>query len=179
VRLIFIIRLELIGEIEDGAETGAFGPATEDLLALRGGRAERLHQEVSGMHIDNFVVRPKRRWVEQYQHRDAWRRLSREDRAEFAEQIAGLPSAYQDDDLAVKQFDYLLLTQLAVLRVDPSFTKLQAGIIGIAAALEALGNSQPAEPFPVPQSDGERCAYDRLVRLISLWSATPPRSAVS
>lgn len=138
---LFITRVELIGEIEDGTETGAFGEEIEGLLKLRGGLADRLHEEVVGMSVDNFVVRPKRRHVEKFQDKNSWDRLSAEDRAELAHNVAGLPSAYQDDDLAAKQFDYLvLLTQLAVLRADPSFTNLQARIMGIAAQLEELAN---------------------------------------
>jgi type I restriction enzyme R subunit len=138
---LFITRVELIGEIEDGAEKGVFREGTDELFELRGAVAGRLHEEVAGMSLDNFVVRPKRRSVEKFQDKDAWGSLSAEDRAELAEHVAGLPSAYQDDDLAAKQFDYLvLLTQLAVLRADPSFTNLQARIIGIAAQLEELAN---------------------------------------
>jgi type I restriction enzyme R subunit len=93
------------------------------------------------MSLDNFVVRPRRRHVEKFQDKDAWARLSAEDRAELTQQVAGLPTAFQDDDLAAKQFDsVVLMTQLAVLRVDPSFTNLQARIVGIAAQLEELGN---------------------------------------
>jgi type I restriction enzyme R subunit len=138
---LFITRVELIGEIEDGAEQGAFREATEELLELRGALAGRLHEEVAGMRVDNFVVRPKRRYVEKFQDKRAWERLSAEDRDELVNNLAGLPSAYRDDDLAAKQFDYLvLLTQLAVLRADPSFTNLQARIMGIAAQLEELAN---------------------------------------
>jgi len=138
---LFITRVELIGEIEDRAEHGDFGEATEALLALRGAVAGRLHEEVAGMSMDNFVVRPKRRYVEKFQDKSAWERLCAEDRDELVHHIAGLPSALRDDDLAAKQFDYLvLLTQLAVLRAEPSFTNLQARIIGIAAQLEELGN---------------------------------------
>lgn len=137
---LFVSRVDLIGEIERG-ET------TYDLLALRTGLVERLQDEISGMSLDNFIVRPKRRFVEKFQNKDAWQRLSTEDRAELAEHLAGLPSAYQDDDLTAKQFDYLLLlTQLAVLRADPAFTNLQARIIGIAAQLEELGNIPMVKP---------------------------------
>ena len=140
---LFVTRVELIGAIEDGA--AGFGDATEGLLDLRTGLSGRLRDEVAGMSLDNFIVRPKRRFVEKYQEEEAWKRLGAEERAELAEHLAGLPSAFVDergeDDLAAKQFDYLLLlTQLAVLRVDPSFTNLQTRIIGIAAQLEELGN---------------------------------------
>ncbi|NEX21502.1 DEAD/DEAH box helicase family protein [Thiorhodococcus mannitoliphagus] len=135
---LFVSRVELIGEIEHGE-------ATDELLALRAGLVERLQDEVAGMSLDNFIVRPKRRFVEKFQDKDAWQRLSTEDRAELAEHLAGLPSAFADeqgdDDLAAKQFDYLLLmTQLAVIRADLAFANLQARIIAIAAQLEELGN---------------------------------------
>jgi type I restriction enzyme R subunit len=134
---LFVTRVELIGELQ-GKDVGE---ATEGLSALRVGLAEHLHEEVAGMSLDNFIVRPKRRLVEKYQEKAAWQQLSAEDRAELAEHLAGLPSACRDDDLAAKQFDsLLLLTQLAVLRVDPAFMDLKARIGRIAAKLEALAN---------------------------------------
>jgi type I restriction enzyme R subunit len=55
--------------------------------------------------------------------------------------VAELPSAVQDEDLAAKQFDDLILsTQLAVLRTEPSFSTLQERIVGVAAQLEELAN---------------------------------------
>ena len=49
------------------------------------------------MTLDNFIVRPKRRLVEKYQDQSAWERLPREARAELAEHLAGLPSAFDAD----------------------------------------------------------------------------------
>ncbi len=136
---LFKTRLRLIGEIEDGDRD--FGAETDGLMELRAGLAARLFDEVAGMSLDNFIVRPKRRFVEKYQDRTAWDRLPPEGRAELAEHLAGLPSALVDDDLAAKQFDLLvLMTQLAVLRADRAFDGLQARIRGIAAQLEELGN---------------------------------------
>ena len=63
------------------------------------------------------------------------------EQAELMEHIAGLPSAYEDDDLAAKQFDHLvLLTQLALLRADPAPASCQARITGVASQLEELAN---------------------------------------
>jgi type I restriction enzyme R subunit len=136
---LFKARLELIGAIE-AADFGADAPP---LLEVREGLAVRLHEEVAGMSLDNFIVRPQRRYVEKYQERQAWDQgsLSPDDRGNLADHVAGLPSAYQDDDLAAKQFDYLvLLTQLALLHADHAFERLQARIMGIAAQLEELAN---------------------------------------
>jgi type I restriction enzyme R subunit len=144
---LFIARVELIGQIDTAVEHSDLGDAASALLDLRGGLVGRLHEEVAGMRLDNFVVRPKRRQVEKYQDKRAWDRLSADDRNELTERVAGLPSAYQDDDLAAKQFDFLLLqTQLAVLRADPGFASLQTRIIGIAAQLEELANIPMVKP---------------------------------
>ena len=132
---LFKTRVELVGEIAQKQE------ADEALSGLRQSVTDRLFDEVAGMSLDNFVVRPKRRFVEKFQVRNAWQQLAPDDRAELAEHIAGLPSAYEDDDLAAKQFDYLVLqAQLAVLRSDPALVNQQARIMGIASRLEELAN---------------------------------------
>jgi len=136
---LFKTRLRLIGAIEEADRPN--GAAADGMMDLRAGLAARLFDEVAGMTLDNFIVRPKRRYVEKYQDKTAWDRLPREARAELAEHLAGLPSALVDDDLAAKQFDLLvLMTQLAVLRAERGFDSLQMRIRGIAAQLEALGN---------------------------------------
>lgn len=134
---LFIARVDLMGEI-DQIDLEANG---EGLAKLRGNVEERLFDEVAAMSLDNFIVRPKRKFVEKFQEQVAWHNLTPEARAELADHVAGLPSAYEDDDLAAKQFDYLtLLSQLAILRVDPCFASLQTRIIAIASKLEELGN---------------------------------------
>lgn len=78
------------------------------------------------MNLDNFIVRPNRLYVEKYQEGIAWHNITLDARTELADHVAGLPSAFEDDDLAAKQFDYLLLqSQLAVLNKDPSFARFQ------------------------------------------------------
>jgi type I restriction enzyme R subunit len=132
---LFKARVELAGEIAKKQE------ADEALTGLRRSVTDRLFDEVAGMSLDNFIVRPKRRFVEKFQVRNAWEQLGPDERAELTEHIAGLPSAYEDDDLAAKQFDYLVLqAQLAVLRSDPALVNHQARIMGIASQLEELRN---------------------------------------
>jgi len=131
---LFKARVELLAEL---AKTE--GDAALDELA--GSLKDRLFEEVAGMSLDNFIVRAKRRQVEKYRNRDAWARLGPDEQAELAEHVAGLPSAYEDDDLAARQFDHLaLLTQLALLKADPAFVSRRARIIAVAARLEELGN---------------------------------------
>ncbi len=93
------------------------------------------------MSLDNFLVRPQRRYVEKYQSLEAWGKIDADASHELIEHVAGLPSAIGDDDVAAKQFDLLVFrAQLALLRVDPVFQSLRARIIEIASLLEELGN---------------------------------------
>ncbi len=133
---LFVARVDLMDAIAN-SEEGADG----ELAVLKDTLEQRLYEEVVGMNVDNFIVRPKRRYVEKFQNRHAWKELNIEDRLELTEHIAGLPSSLKDDELEAKQFDYLvLLAQLALLRGDATFAKYQERIQGIASLLEELSN---------------------------------------
>jgi type I restriction enzyme R subunit len=93
------------------------------------------------MSVDNFLVRPHRRYVEKYSSGDAWKKVDADARHELIEHIAGLPSAVTDDDLAAKQFDLVVFrAELSLLRADPAFTGLRGRITEIASLLEELSN---------------------------------------
>lgn len=133
---LFIKRVELIEAI-DGRER----LDDSKLGDVRGEVAQRLRDEVTAMSLDNFVVRPQRLYVEKFQKPEIWENLGQNDRIELVENIAGLPSALVDEDLAAKQFDYLILrAQLALLKAQSSFQKLKKQIIEIAGLLEELSN---------------------------------------
>ena len=132
---LFVARVDLVGEIASA------DAADDELNELKGDIEQRLYDEVAGMNLDNFIVRPKRRHVEKFQTRGNWKDLTLEDRLELTEHVAGLPSALKEDELEAKQFDYLLLlAQLALLKSDATFAKYQQRIQGIASSLEELGN---------------------------------------
>ncbi|GEL19195.1 type I restriction-modification enzyme R subunit C-terminal domain-containing protein [Pseudonocardia asaccharolytica] len=56
------------------AEDGADGTTSE--VGLRWDLARRLHQEVTGMNPDNFLVRPHREQVEVFSNFDSWLKLT-------------------------------------------------------------------------------------------------------
>ncbi len=121
-------------------EPGSAPDAEAELEALRAALVARLREELAGMSVENFLVRPKRRLVEAYAREDAWKRLDLDRRAELAE-LAGLPSSLTDDDVAAKQFDLLVLrAQLALLRTDASFSGLRRKVVETASLLEELTN---------------------------------------
>ncbi|WP_375504440.1 DEAD/DEAH box helicase family protein [uncultured Jatrophihabitans sp.] len=142
---LFKARLELITGIDHtlpqdvAAVETADGTTSE--IALRRDVAYSLHDIVVGMNVDNFVVRPKRRWVEIYEDLDRWENLTRPEAGEAAEHLSGLPSTVRDDDEQAKRFDLLILRlQLAVLNAEPSFDRLRDQVREIASALLEVTN---------------------------------------
>ena len=129
---LFVTRVDLIGELQatDEKHTGVLS----DLKA-------RLFDEVRGMNVENFLVRAKRRSVEKFQKPESWDAIDLDARIALSDEVAGLPSSFEDDPLPAKQFDLLLLNaQLLLLRGDAEFAALQRRIIKFASALETLSN---------------------------------------
>ncbi|MGV0698961.1 DEAD/DEAH box helicase family protein [Mycolicibacter sinensis] len=113
------------------------GQGTETERGLRVDVAWSLHRSVTGMNLDNFLVRPHRRLVEQYSQWPAWTSLTPEVAGDVAEHLAGLPSAHRDDDEDAKRFDMLILRrQLAQLEGDAvAAERLREQIQNIATGL--------------------------------------------
>lgn len=161
---LFVSRVELIAELDSlngsqggPADAGDFPQAAPVVLRagepgspadlevqhrqLRADIAKRLRDEVQGMSLDNFIVRPKRLFVEKYADDRAWAALGLNARAELVQDVAGLPSSLVDDDIAAKQFDLLILkTQLALLRSERAFAGLRDKVAQIGSLLEELSN---------------------------------------
>ncbi|WP_024716988.1 DEAD/DEAH box helicase family protein [Gluconobacter oxydans] len=129
---LFGSRVELIEALADAGEPHE---------ALIKDIKTRLHDEVLGMPLDNFIVRAKRRSVEKFRDPKGWDNLTLDDRLTLIEEVAGLPTAFEDGNLPAKQFDLLLLTtQLELLKQTGAFTRLQMRIISFASALEGIDN---------------------------------------
>ena len=113
------------------------GHGVESERGLRVDIAWSLHRNVVGMNLDNFLVRPHRRLVEQYARWSEWSSLTAEAAGDVAEHLAGLPSAQKDDDEDAKRFDMLVLRrQLAQLESDAvAAERLREQIQNIASGL--------------------------------------------
>ena len=137
---LFTTRLELI-EVIDADHVDSLADGMAPAQVLRHDLATLLQTEVAAMNVDNFLVRPKRRLVEQYANPDAWLLLPPDDASALAHQVAGLPSELDPEDEEAKRFDLLILNlQLALLRIEPSFDRLQRQVRVIAGLLEAKAN---------------------------------------
>lgn len=133
---LFTTRLELIAALDDKLKNQVAEATEWNEAGLRRATAELLREEVAGMNLDNFIVRPRRRLVEQYAKEAAWGALAPEQRQALADEVAGLPSETADTDQTAKQFDMLMLRlQLAMLRQEASFPRLRDQVREIADAL--------------------------------------------
>lgn len=189
---LFKVRLEIIQEIGERPDTAiqdnmlgdmALPEYVNAMQQVRRDFIEHLHENVQGMNIDNFIVRPYRRHVEKFAQNDAWESLSTDDFHELQNEVAGLPSAAVDDDEEAKRFDMLVLrTELAILRALPGFSGLQEKIQAIASALEeqssipaikseiefiqAVASDEWWQDITVPMLEMARRRLRRLVKLI-------------
>jgi type I restriction enzyme R subunit len=126
-------RLELVVAL--AGATGE-GNGTVSERGLRDDLVTTLREQVAGMNVDNFLVRPHRRLVEQYREPSAWDSLDLDRAVELSAGVADLPSAVRDDDEEAKRFDLILLRlQLCRLRSEPGQERLRRQVQEIAAGL--------------------------------------------
>jgi type I restriction enzyme R subunit len=123
--------------VAEGSSGATYNLATNPEASLRNQIAQTLYSEVAAMNIENFIVRPKRQLVEKYHNPEAWRSLSAQDIDELSQEIAGLPAQVEPEAEDIKRFDLLMLKlQLAILRSNPTFPRLQNQVQAIANLLE-------------------------------------------
>lgn len=125
------------GAREEGEEwRGADGADSES--DIRKELAAHLRGDIDSMNLDNFVVRPKRQYVEAWREPARWERLSDDERHELVDHIADLPTEREAEDEEIKRFDLMVFNcELALLRNETRFEKLRDKIREIAEALEA------------------------------------------
>ncbi len=147
----FKARLELLSVLDEqlAREQGAGAAKVAEPVAgygltaatLRADTATHLHAVVAGMRLDNFVVRPQRRWVEPWAKAETWHMVTGDQLVELAEHVSGLPSSVRDDDEEAKRFDLLMLrTQLGSARGDVGYARLREQVRSLADALSELGS---------------------------------------
>lgn len=124
---LFTSRLDMLAALD----------ASGEHREVRAEVADLLRSEVASMNIDNFVVRPHRRLVEKYRDAGAWTELDAGQLSELATRVAGLPSEVEREPEEAKRFDLLMLSlELALLRAEPGYPRLQQQVRQIAGLLE-------------------------------------------
>lgn len=141
---LFNMRVQLITDIDSPNRPKPTDDRREQENDLRLQTATYLHEVVSGMTLDNIIVRPKRKYVEKYGNKDAWSKLTASEVQELVEHVADLPSQLVDSEEEAKRFDFMVLNaQLNVLQTLAVDDKVKTVMQRVMNALE-LQASIPA-----------------------------------
>ncbi|WP_030734019.1 DEAD/DEAH box helicase family protein [Streptomyces griseus] len=153
---------------------------------IRWSLAHRLHHTVTGMNLDNFLVRPHRREIEVFSDFGSWHRVDDDAETAIREHLLGLPSEFRPDDEETgeeaKRFDLMAYgLQLAALEGGKEFAKLRAKIQDIASnlltktnipavgeqaeLLEAVADDEWWDGVTLPLLEDMRRRMRRLARL--------------
>lgn len=113
------------------------------LVAFRDYTLTLLHHQVSGMNMDNFIVRPQRQYVEKFIDRTTWDSLDANQVSELDTHVKKLPTeadALNSDEIneeLAKRFDHLILQiQLEYLKHQKLPEPLRLNVMDIASNLE-------------------------------------------
>ncbi|MEY8238885.1 MAG: DEAD/DEAH box helicase family protein [Cycloclasticus sp.] len=105
---------------------------------------DMLHHQVSGMNLDNFIVRPNRKAVEPFLERDHWNNIDDSKFTELENNVSQLPTeadAFNADEQLnnlSNRFDNLILTmQLSLLEKGTVPEASRVRVIEFAQQLEA------------------------------------------
>jgi type I restriction enzyme R subunit len=146
---LFAARIDLVRALDekadkpdgfsDGMQTPftAIGEPPPSEAVIREGALKILQDTVTGLNLDNFLVRQHRRAVEKYREPKTWTEIDDEKRKELVEEIAPLPSERGFGTEEAKRFDLLMFSlQLALLKGSKRFDTLKKQLLEIASALE-------------------------------------------
>ena len=113
-------------------------PNLDPEAALAEALTTALHREVAAMNRENFIVRMQLEAVERFRERESWKRLTASDVEILENEVAGLPSEIETDDMESRLFDLKALKmQLALAEGDPgTFEKHRQRVVEIAMLLE-------------------------------------------
>lgn len=115
-------------------------------------QVDLLHQQVAGMRLDNFIVRPERAMVEKYQQRDQWQTLDTNALSEITQHIASLPSEattlnHEPQNELTRRFDNLILhLQLALAQKQALPEAVCLKVVTIAQRLVRKASLNAVKP---------------------------------
>ncbi len=119
----------------------------EMLSQLNAYQLDMLHHQVTGMNLDNFIVRPKRKAVEPFLQRNHWDNIDDSKFTELESHVSELPTeaeAFNDDEHnnnLSNRFDNIVLTmQLSLLEKGVVPDKSRTRVMEYAQILEGKTN---------------------------------------
>jgi len=140
---LFRSRVQLLARIQAASaldpEAGlALDPEAASAEALAATLKATLQGEVAAMNRENFIVRMRLEAVERFRRPASWTRLTAADVETLQNEVAGLPSEIEPDDIESRLFDLTALKmQLALAEGDAgTFERHRRRVVEIAALLE-------------------------------------------
>ncbi|MGI0479353.1 DEAD/DEAH box helicase family protein [Geminocystis sp. CENA526] len=98
---------------------------------------DELHQHVTSMEENNFLVRRHLETVETFSQREKWHNLTQEDKQIILDTLIPLPNSLPVENPRLKNFDLLCLKiQLAILKNTQDFETLRDKVRDLLACLE-------------------------------------------
>lgn len=138
---VFRSRSELVFGLDKALGNRVCESGNEDEWSLRNATASLLHQHVAALNPDSFLVRPHLRLVEQFAKPEAWTAATVMEIPEAIKILGGLPTGVEEGGEEAIRFDLLVLNlQLALLRQDAGWERLQDRMVAIAHALALKAN---------------------------------------
>jgi type I restriction enzyme R subunit len=148
-----------------------------------------LHHQVSGMMVDNFIVRPKRRYVDAFFKRSYWETLDDSKQTVLETHLSSLPSeanaltAQEKNNELSHRFDHLILTMQLSLLTDESIADSakhrliylgqhledKQNVPDVAAQLALIQELQTElfwQAIDVPELERVRGALRNLIRVL-------------
>jgi type I restriction enzyme R subunit len=152
---LFRSRVQLLAHVQATKELDPKGALGKSL-------ANELHGEVSAMNRNNFLVRMHLEAVDKFRDRPAWNALSPPYVKRLQEELAGLPSERNTDEIESRMFDMTMVRmQLALAEDQPEvLERLRQRVIEIAMLLE--------EKSAVPAVKAQ-LAYLASIQETSFW----------
>ena len=154
---LFRSRVRLLTSIQATPNLDPESALTESLTA-------KLHREVAAMNHENFIVRMQLEAVERFQQRESWEQITASDAEILQNEVAGLPSEIEFDDIESRLFDLTALKmQLALAEGDTgTFEQCRRRVMEIAMLLE--------EKSPIPAVKAQ-LAYLASLQESAFWEA--------
>ncbi|WP_438765343.1 DEAD/DEAH box helicase family protein [Kushneria sp. TE3] len=128
---LFRSRVQLLSHLQTTSDLDSGKQLTPKL-------ADALQAEVSTMNPDNFIVRMHLASVETFKERDSWNQLDNESRQTLINDVAGLPTEQEPEQIESRLFDLTALRmQLAHIEGDTAtFEQLRRRVVEMASLLE-------------------------------------------
>lgn len=116
---------------------GNLNEISPDDAETRENYLSQLHQTVSNLEHERFVVRKELRFVEKFSKSEVWQNLNSTDINDIKSHLSHLESGASGDEELARRFDILVLNlQIARLRNSPSARNMIINIIGTAQVLQ-------------------------------------------